>query len=89
MRDLLEIYVVYDDPTDYPGKFVIRRNEIGRGDSEISPALSPPIVRVLAEPDLVCDTYEQAVHWLLRRPGGLIRMDRHPTDPPQIKEVWI
>ena len=45
----LSIYTVYNNPTDYPGKFVVRRyvSESGRTIADF-------------EPLLVCDTLDQA-----------------------------
>lgn len=81
-EDALVIWVVYWNATDYPEKWVVRRNKVCRGDSrEVE-----PVVRVAAEPDFVGDSLEAARESL---PLGLHRLDRDPTDAPQIVEVWL
>ncbi len=84
------VYVVYEDPTDYPGKFVIRRNLISRG-SSIEPHGIRPVVEVAPEPEIIADTYDGLAEWLWPkiRDEGLTRFPRDPTDPPQIVEVWL
>lgn len=72
---VLDIYVVYADPADYPGRYVVRRQTVGRGVVDIAP-----------EPLGVVDTLEQARHLL---PDGLNWLDRQPGDEPQIVEVWL
>ncbi len=88
--DGMMIYVVYENPTDYPGKFVIRRNLISRG-STIQPHGIRPVVEVASEPDFIADTYDGLAMWLWPkiRDEGLTRIARDPMDPPQIREVWL
>lgn len=70
----LEIWTIYDHPTDYPDHFVVRKNIIGPG-------------RVWA--DLKCrlfDTLEAARESL---PPHLTRLHRDQHDEPQIVETWL
>ena len=89
-HERMTVYVVYYNPTDYPHKFVIRRNLISRG-SSIQPHGIRPVVEVAPEPDIIADTYDDLAEWLWPkiRDEGLTRFDRDPTDPPQIREVWV
>lgn len=87
----MTVYVVYENPTDYPGKFVIRRNYISRGTSFDQQGGAR--VTVAPEPDFIADTYNDLAEWLISkiRDEGLDlhRFARDPTDPPQIREVWL
>lgn len=69
------IYVIYDNPRDYPGKFVVRRQWPHDG-------------QVIADKEAlaVVDTLDQARAAL---PDGLIRFDRHPNDDSVIVEAWL
>lgn len=70
----MNIYTVYKDPTDYPGKFVIRRFIISR--KHVEPA------------NLICveDDLETA---LAKLPPGLTKVDRLEDDDPKILEIWM
>ena len=84
----LTLYVVYENATDYPGKFVIRRNIVPRSSS-----FDRAGVRVIVadRPDFIADSYDELAVWLWPkiRDLGLTRLDRDPTHPPQIREVWF
>ena len=86
----MTVYVVYENPTDYPGKFVIRSNWIERSTSFDS-KMGGVRVEVAPEPEFIADTYDGLAEWLWPkiRDEGLTRFERDPTDPPQIREVWI
>jgi hypothetical protein len=72
--DILSMWVIYFDPTDYPQKWVVRRWDVGHG-----------IVR--AQPKAaICDSLRKARTFI---PFGLVRLDRMEADEPQIKEVWL
>jgi hypothetical protein len=70
----LVMWVVYRSPSDYPGKFVVRR-------WSIADALEPEL-----KPEGVVDTLEEARDLI---PPGLVCLDRLPSDDPVIKEVWF
>lgn len=76
MSDLLEMFVVYKYPRDYPDKFVVRRWGINRGES--------------AKPDqdwfFLADTLEGVRGHV---PRHCVKLERDPNDEPQIVEVWI
>lgn len=76
----LMVYTVYDNPSDYPGKIVVRRHMAGICEER------GPVVVVDAEPMFVCDDIEQARQ---RLPPGLTNIGRQPNDDPVIAEVWI
>jgi hypothetical protein len=75
---LLELFVVFNSPLDYPGEFVCRRTVIGVNGSEID--------RVLFARARSLDAVRAEIHRL--RPG-LIRLDRNPTDVLSIVETWL
>lgn len=74
MSDLRQ-WTVYEDPSDYPGKFVVRAFTI-----------RPNVVEADAEPLVVCDTIEEARAAI---PLEAVALGRDPCDDPAIREVWI
>jgi hypothetical protein len=75
---VLTIYVVYHNPTDYPGKFVVRGQSIVADD---------PHVHIDADPLTVATSLDDAREPLLG--FGLYRMPRQRGDDPVIVETWI
>lgn len=73
----LDTYVVYFNPSDYPGKFVVRRQTAHGATGE-----------VIADPQAlyIGDDYEDAIRAL---PDGLTNIGRYAQDDPVIYEVWI
>jgi hypothetical protein len=72
--EILPMWVIYFDPKDYPGKWVVRRWDIG-------PA------RLTAAPEaFVCDSLVEARSAV---PPGTTRLNRAEKDEPQIKELWL
>jgi hypothetical protein len=69
----LSLYTVYENPFDYPGKFVVRRFEVFTGATDPNPLI-------------VCDTLEEVRAVL---PPGLVCLPRHPDDDPVILETWL
>ena len=69
----LRIWTVYQNPSDYPEKFVARLwcNDQATGS-------------IIIAPDL--DTLHETLHVEY---GGLHRMARHPDDDPTIVETWF
>ena len=76
MTDGIEMFTVYSNPSDFPGKYVVRRSCVA----------SKGIV-VDQEPLVVADDLESARSPLIER--GLACMARHPHDDPVIVEVWL
>lgn len=74
--DSLAMWVIYENPSDYRGKFVVRIHRPGRDGSVVAER----------EPRAVVDTLAQARAVV---PPLLYRMDRHPDDDPVIVEVWF
>jgi hypothetical protein len=74
----LEMFVVYENPRDFPGKFVVRRWEISGGGTSS--------VQVACRHACVCDTLEEAREPF---PDFLVCLTRHPDDDPCIVEVWL
>ena len=70
----LEIYVVYDNPSDYPGQFVVRRNVVAKG------------LHVDVDPICVVDSLEEARGHI---PQGLVMIPRMIEDDACIHEVWL
>lgn len=70
------MWVVFFNPSDFPGKFVVRVQEI-----------HPDKARLIILPEVwIRDTLEAARACI---PPGLYRLDRRATDAPQIVEVWF
>lgn len=71
----VELWVVYKNPSDYPGKFVVRRQWASRAGEH-----------KCVYPECVTDSLDKARSVI---PGGLYRLDRMPGDDPVILEVWL
>lgn len=69
-------YVVYQNPIDYPGKFVVRRFFIGN--SMVAPEL---------QPFAVTNTLDAARKSIPETHGYML--ERLNQDEPQIKEIWM
>lgn len=70
----LNLYVIYENPKDFPGKFVVRRHAVMAGQS------------VPDKQGIVCNTLKEARSMV---PSGLVNLHRFPEDDPVIKEVWV
>lgn len=74
-RGVLNIWTVYDHPTDYPNEFVARRFETGpKGSFATSDVMSCPELRLIRGTFLRC---------------GLVCMTRSRDDDPKIMETWM
>lgn len=73
----LPMWVVYESPKDFPGKFVTRRWLVLPGCEKPQPD---------RDPVAVCDTLEEARAAV--RPGS-VRLERHDLDDACIVEVWL
>jgi hypothetical protein len=72
----LAMWTVYDNPKDYPGKFVARRFDVDASGPKPSASI------IIAE-DL--DTLRD----ILQFEFGLVKLMRSPGDEPQIVETWL
>lgn len=75
LKRALFTYSVYQDPADYPGKFVVRKHAAA-GEGIVFPQ-----ELVAVEDDL------EAAR--AKIPGDRVRMPRSPDDDAKIVEVWI
>lgn len=80
MSDVLYTWTVYEDPSDYPGKYVVRRFTIHRPDEADRVIVEDP------EPMIVTDLLDKAREVI---PAGAYCLGRHPDDDPAIYEVWV
>jgi hypothetical protein len=72
----LAMWTVYDNPTDYPGKFVARRFDVdGSGPK--------PTASIIIMEDL------EALRDVLQFELGLVKLMRNEGDEPQIVETWL
>lgn len=71
----IDLWVVYENPDDFPGRFVVRRHTIAGGES--SPC---------EDPACVVGGLEAARASI---PFDCLNLGRHPDDEPQIVEVWL
>jgi len=74
MKPKLDIWTVYERPTDYPEGFVVRLHVVCDGQSNPTDTV------------FFGSTIESVREHI---PKGLYRMDRCPLDEPQIVEVWL
>jgi len=74
-REGLRQFVVYDNPSDYPGKFVVRGWTITAGH---------------VQPDTLCQLADDidGARALVPDHLGLVNIGRQPEDDPTIVEVW-
>jgi hypothetical protein len=70
-------WVVYDHPADAPDYFMVRGWTIGPG--WIRPDRQAAGFREL----------ERARAWIQQEFPGAVMLSRHPSDEPQILEVWL
>lgn len=73
------LWVVYMNPRDYPGKFVVRGWKQSPGGSMHPNQL----------PSAVSSSLKQARSLVGLSKATHTRFDRHPTDDPAILEVWV
>lgn len=71
----LAIYTIFNNPTDYPGKMVVRKFTAIAG--KVIPS---------AEPLCICDTLQECRAQI---PQGLILTARSPEDDHAIIESWL
>lgn len=76
----MDQFVIYYDPTDYPGKYVLRRWRIS------ATVAGPPKIEPDPEPMAVVNTLEQVRAAV---PIGTVLISRDQNDDPAIVEVWI
>lgn len=74
----LDMWVVYDKPTDFPDRAVARRFLVGMNE-EPGPL---PTSQVITAQEV--DTIRQAM-----RRVGRIAIARDPSDDPNIVEIWL
>lgn len=79
MSDVLYQWTVYVNPSDYPGKWVVRRFAITRTEDEIVGVAKDN------EPLIVADSLDEARKVI---PPGAYCLGRHEDDDPVIYEVW-
>ncbi len=72
--DVFQMWTVFKNPKDFPGKYVARRFEVTR-------------VGAKATNEIVVAAGLGAVRLAL--PPGLVRLKRDPSDDKAIIEVWI
>lgn len=75
MGVVLNLYTIYKDPLDFPGKYVVRLWEA-----------HPPIEDPLPQHTTVFDSLDEARASL---PPGLYNLGRFDADEPQIVETWV
>jgi hypothetical protein len=73
-KGLTAMYVVYHNPLDCPGKYVMRGRVIGRGADK-------PTNYVF-----VGDTIDEVRAYV---PEGLVCLRRAPSDHPSVVETWF
>lgn len=74
---VLPVVVIYENPLDFPGRFVVRRQWACKGDK----------VEIEVDPLAVVDTLEQARAAVPMEQDA--RVDRDPDDDSKIVECWV
>jgi len=69
--------VIYDNPRDFPGKYVVRKHVI-------EPGFTAP-----TREHSVHNTLKEARRSLPNAGRHMLRVPRSPDDEPQIVEVWF
>jgi len=69
------VYTIYDNPTDYPGRVVLRRFDVTKDGTVADP-----------EPLYVGGSVAEARASI---PRGLARFDRSPSDPMSVVETHL
>lgn len=82
MKELMSMWVVYFNPKDFPGKYVVRRHAI----AEVAGAFAPAVGSYATTEHYPCDSLEDARAHV---PDELIRLPRRVEDDPVIVEVWL
>ena len=78
MIDCIEIFTIYDKPSDFPESVIIRRWVLSLG------KLKPD-----QEPFAITDKLESAREELAKRRPGLVGLGRNQYDDPVILESWF
>ena len=73
---VLDMFTIYENPSDFPGKFVVRKHAVGHGGVQL----------VAGSPEAVVDTLEEARAVI---PGGRVSVGREAGDDPVIVETWV
>lgn len=76
MAQVLDMWVVYDHPTDFPDKFVARRWEIRREEHPTDDVLT-------------ANSLEQLRLTIQREKFCSVQLPRFENDDPVIVEAWI
>lgn len=71
--------VVYENPSDYPGRWVVRQHNISANGSTPEPG----------EPFAVAVSLDEARLAIRTAHPYMLRMHRLPDDEPQIFETWF
>lgn len=71
--DVIDMYGIYDNPKDAPGKFIVRRWEVRAG-------------KVEGKERVIWDTLEEARKSVS---NGRTAIPRQPSDDPCIVETWM
>jgi hypothetical protein len=74
MNEALQLWTIYDHPSDFPDCFVARLSLVSRGGI------------ITTRETLTAPTLEALRSQL---PPGLYRLNRDPYDDPVIVEVWL
>lgn len=72
----MNVWVIYKNPSDFPGLFVVRRWESFYG---IGNPIADPVCRT-------AETLEAARNLI---PDGLVLVARSPEDDPAVLETWL
>lgn len=89
MTPFLTVWVIYRNPRDYPGKYVVRAEDVVADQREPVSRPQCAVCASLAEARAAVPQYQTHQHDGVTYASELVRMDRHPSDDPTIVETWI
>lgn len=72
----MTMWIVFFNPGDYPGKYVVRANDIFQGNPE-------------PEPRAECAVFDTLGEARAAMPEWGYCIPRAPDDPPQVVETWL
>lgn len=84
-RERLTLWVLYENPKDFPGQFVIRGQDVVMGGQSSIAGTIVPHAEYVSGPNR--DVLEH--QFLSDHGGGLTWLPRHPGDEAQILGSWV
>ncbi len=85
----LTVWVIYRNPRDYPGRFVVRAQDVFAGNPEPVRRPECAVCNTLSQARAALPRFQTHEHEGRTYGSELVRMERQPNDDPTIVETWI